>query len=119
METGSIREVVMSFESMVGNIPSESNDFRDALSKLFEGFHSTMNELLPLKYFALYENENGDKIAIFDKYKDCMGWIGRYSNYRDVVCSEITFSKFVELAGNDWSASNYYSDEDGILVFGL
>ena len=109
----------MSFESMVGNIPSESNDFRDALSKLFEGFHSTMNELLPLKYFALYENENGDKIAIFDKYKDCMGWIGRYSNYRDVVCSEITFSKFVELAGNDWSASNYYSDEDGILVFGL
>lgn len=119
METGSIREVVLGFESMVGSIPSESNDFRDALGKLFDGFCSTMNELLPLKYFSLYKDNNGDKIAIFDTYRDCKEWIDRFANLRDVECSEITFSKFIELAGNDWSTSNYYSDEDGVLVFRL
>lgn len=119
METGCIREVVLGFESMVGNIPSECNDFRDALRKLFEGFYSTMNELLPLKYFALYKDKNGDKIAIFDRYKDCKEWIDGLANSCGVECSEITFSKFVELSGNDWSTSNYYSDECGVLVFGL
>lgn len=119
METGSIKEVVMGFESMVGNIPYECNDFRDALSKLFDGFYLTMNELLPLKYFALYKDKYGDKIAIFDKYKDCKEWIDRFANSCSAECSEIAFSKFVEMAGDDWSTSNYYSDEGGILMFGL
>lgn len=119
MDNGNIREVVVGFEGMVGNIPSECNDFRDALSKLFEGFCLTMNELLPLKYFSLYKDESGGKIAIFDKYKDCKEWIDRFANLRDVECSEITFSKFIELSCNDWSTSNSYSDEDGILMFSL
>lgn len=37
MDNGNIREVVFGFERMVGNIPSECDDFCDALSKLFEG----------------------------------------------------------------------------------
>lgn len=119
METGSIREVVFGFESMVGNIPPECNDFRDALNKLFEGFYLTMNELLPLKYFSLYKDKCGGKIAIFDTYKDCKEWIDRFANLRDVECSEITFSKFIELSRDDWSTSNYYSDENGVLVFEL
>lgn len=119
MDNGNIREVVFGFERMVGNIPSECDDFCDALSKLFDGFSLTMNELLPLKYFSLYKDKCGSKIAIFDKYKDCKEWIDRFANCRDVECSEITFSKFVELSRDDWSSSNYHSDEDGILVFSL
>ena len=119
MENGKISEVVLGFESVVGNIPSECDDFCDALNKLFKGFSLTMNELLPLKYFALYEDESGGKIAIFDKYKDCKGWIDGFANLCDTKCSEITFSKFIELTGDDWSTSNYYSDEDGVLVFSL
>lgn len=119
MENGKISEVVLGFESVVGNIPSEDNDFHEALDKLFAGFYLTMNELLPLKYFALYEDGSGGKIAIFDEYKDCKGWIGRFNNLCGAKCSEITFSKFAELTGDDWCTSNYYSDEDGILVFGL
>lgn len=119
MDNGNIREVVLSFESMVGNIPPECNDFRDALDKLFNGFYLTMNELLPLKYFALCKDKGGDKIAIFDKYKDCKEWIDRFANSCSAECSEITFSKFVEMAQDDWNNSNYYSDEDGVLTFGL
>ena len=119
METGSIREVVLGFENMVGNIPSECSDFHKALEKLFAGFYSTMKELLPLKYFALCENEGGSKIAIFDKYKDCKEWMGGFTNLCGTKCSEITFSRFAELTGDDLGTSNYYSDENGILTFKL
>lgn len=71
METGNIREVVLGFEQMLGNLPSECDDFYDALNKMSEGFKMAMNELLPLKYFSMCEDKCGSKIAIFDKYKDC------------------------------------------------
>ena len=119
MDNGNIREVVLGFEQMLGNLPSECDDFYDALNKMSEGFKMAMNELLPLKYFSMYEDKCGSKIAIFDKYKDCKKWTDRRSNLCDVECSEITFSKFLELSSNEWWSSNYYSEEDGVLVFEL
>lgn len=119
MDNGNIREVVLGFVRMVGNIPAAYDNFEEALDKLFEGFYLTMNELLPLKYFALYEDKYGYEVAIFDEYKDCKEWIDGIINSCDVTCSEITFSKFVELSHGEWSSPNCYSDEEGILVFSL
>lgn len=75
MDNGNIREVVVGFKRLVDNIPSVYDNFEDALDKFFEAFYLTMNELLPLKYFALYESECGYEIAVFDRAKDRNGWI--------------------------------------------
>lgn len=120
MENGNIREVVLGFKRMVDNIPTVYDNFEDALDKLFEGFYLTMEELLPLKYFALYEDMYGYEVAVFDSQEDCGKWIGKFVNSCDVSCSEITFSKFVELSHSEWSNPNcYYDEPTNILVFKL
>lgn len=123
MDNGKIREVVVGFKRMVDNIPSVYDNFEDALEKFFEAFYLTMNELLPLKYFALYEGECGYEIAVFDRAKDRNGWIDliRGAELDDCKdCHEITFSKFVELSHGERSNPNCYSDElEDMLIFSL
>lgn len=123
MDNGNIREVVVGFKRLVDNIPSVYDNFEDALDKFFEAFYLTMNELLPLKYFALYESECGYEIAVFDRAKDRNGWIDliRGAEFEDCKdCREITFSKFVELSHGEWSNPNCYSSElEDMLIFSL
>lgn len=119
MKKGKIREVVMGFKMMVDNIPSQYDNFEEALDKFFEAFYLTMKELLSMKYFTLYEDKYGYEVAIFDEYKDCKEWIDGIINSCDVTCSEITFSKFVELSHGEWSSPNCYSGENDVLIFSL
>ena len=123
MDNGNIREVVVGFKRMVDNIPSVYDNFEDALDKFFEAFCLTMNELLPLKHFALYESECGYEIAVFDRAEDRDNWIDlvRGAEFDDCKgCHEITFSKFVELSHDEWSNPNCYSGElEDMLIFSL
>lgn len=123
MDSGNIREVVMGFKRVIDNIPSQYDNFEDALDKFFEAFYLTMNELLPLKYFVLYEGECGYEIAIFDRAEDRDSWIDLIcrAELEDCKnCHEIAFEKFIELSHDEWSNPNCYSGElEDMLIFSL
>ena len=114
MENGNIREVVLAFNRIIDNIPSQYDNFDNALSDIFEAFHSTMSAMLPLKYFAICGDEFGSDIAIFDNTQAKDNWIRKVhrSCFGDsVACNEIDFSKFVELSCDEWSNPNCYVEE--------
>lgn len=123
MEKGNIGAVISGFKKVITNIPSQYDNFDDALDKFFEAFYLTMDEMLPMKYFALYEDSNGYVIAIFDNEKDCEEWITEGSGLainESVTCNKISVSKFIELAYDEWANPNCYDiDSEELLTFKL
>ncbi len=123
MENGNIVEVVLGFKMVIDNIPSVYDNFEDALDRIFEAFRLTMNEMLPLKYFALYEDKYGYEIVIFDSLEERDSLIGLIRNSELEDCEdfrEISFDKFAELSHDEWSNPNCYSGAlEELLVFSL
>ncbi len=120
MENGNIREVVSGFKGIVDNIPAQYDNFDEVFDELYEVFHQTMNELLPMKYFALCDDRYGKCINVFDSEVYCNDWLLELINANTdskAVYKKISFSEFVEMAANEWDDLNCYSCElDRVVI---
>ncbi len=114
MKNGNIREVIVGFKKIIGDTPLRYNK---------EAFCQTMNEMLPLKYFALYKYECGFEITIFDSSRERDSWIDLMQQSgldSDEDCHEVSFDKFVELSRGEWNdPSCYYDEPCDLIVFRL
>lgn len=120
MEKGNIIEIVSGFKNVIGNIPTFYDNFDEALDNLFNVFRFTMNELLPMKHFAICEKGFYHDLNIFDSAENCDSWIRETNELcadDGIKCKEIPFSKFIELAKDEWDNLNCYSCElDRVVV---
>ncbi|MCM1277033.1 MAG: hypothetical protein NC299_17015 [Lachnospiraceae bacterium] len=120
MENGNIREVVLGFKGIADNIPLQYDNFDEVFNSLFGLFHDTMNEMLPLKFFALCNDKFGMNVNVFDseEYRD--EWlinVASESTDSEAVYKKITFGEFVELAKSEWDDLSCYSCElDRVVV---
>ncbi len=122
MEKGNIREIVSGFKSVADNIPTYNN-FDKAFDGLYDAFCLTMNELLPMKYFAISESRFGRRaLNIFDSAESCTDWVRKVNELcadDSIVCKEIPFSKFIESAEDEWDNLNCYACEPDKVVISV
>lgn len=123
MDYGNISEVVLGFKRVVDNIPSQYDNFDEALEKFFDAFHQTMDEMIPMKFYAYSLNGYGQEVDIFDTAEERDKWIKEIQELcgeEFEVCKAISPVEFLEVSYGEWDNPNCYtSDFDGMLAFVL
>ncbi len=120
MGSGNIREVVLGFKGIVDNIPTQYGNFDEAFDELCKAFRQTMNELLPMKYFALCDDRHGKCINVFDGEAYCNDWllslISANTDNR-AIYKKISFIEFVKMTADERDDLNCYSCElDRVVI---
>ena len=120
MANGNIREVVLGFKQMVKGIPSQYDNFEDALDMLFESFYLTMRELLAFKYLAIYEVGYRHEVVIFETEEDRKKWIEEISESCGGTFRHLPYPEFIERYSDELgNPNNYCCEVEGALIFTL
>lgn len=111
MKKNSIKQIVWGFQNIIYSLYPKNKIQKEIIKKIAVLFNSTVENLLPYKYFIRCKNKGSDIIIfIFDTEEDCENWINE-NRHLFISCDKITFDEFDKFSKGTWHNWTNYIDE--------